>query len=76
LIPPDQQLERFMIALQASFDTALVVVRHGFFLPGKTTGNSKSFEILLDATWQQHKKAERAGLSCFEDDQQIHVHPT
>jgi len=65
-----------MIALQASFDTALVVVRHGFFLPGKTTGNSKSFEILWTLLWQQRKKAQRAGLSCFEDDQQMDVHPT
>jgi hypothetical protein len=56
LIPPDQQFKGFVVALQTSFDPALIVVRHGFFLPGRTIGGSKSFgkkcaarEVLLTA---------------------------
>jgi hypothetical protein len=32
-------------ALKTLFDPALIVVRHGFFLPGKTISGSKSFEL-------------------------------
>jgi hypothetical protein len=34
----------FSSAMMTSFDSALIVVRHGFYLPGKTIAGSKSFK--------------------------------
>ena len=46
LIPRGPHLEDLVVALRTSFDTALIVVSHGFALPGRTNETSKSFELI------------------------------